>query len=119
MYQSACCGQATLVGERIHGKGIVQQLELSATGVPIHEIEPFLGILVVGLAVAAVAPRPKVQQALGKLDVLQLAVGRLAFLSLASTITAEVITGKVRGRCACCAVFCTVLVYLAGDVTSC
>ncbi len=40
--------QAVLVSERITGKGAVQSLDL-AVGVPLWEIEPFLGAAVVGL----------------------------------------------------------------------
>ena len=37
--------QATLLGERITGRGVVQALD-RAVGVPLWEIEPFLGALV-------------------------------------------------------------------------
>lgn len=89
-----------LLGERVTGNGAVQSLELSATGVPLWEIEPVLGIIVLALCVAAVWPstvkteegKPKP----GFFERIQNVSGRFACLGLASTITAEVVTGKVQ-----------------------
>lgn len=91
--------QAVLLGERVTGNGAVQSLELSATGVPLWEIEPVLGIIVLVLCISAVWPstvkteegKPKP----GFFERIQNVSGRFACLGLASTITAEVITGKV------------------------
>ena len=88
-----------MLGERITGNGAVQSLELSATGVPLWEIEPVLGIIVLALCVAAVWPstvkteegKPKP----GFFERIQNVSGRFACLGLASTVTAEVVTGKV------------------------
>lgn len=91
--------QAVLLSERITGKGAVEQLEISATGVPLWEIEPVLGIVVLVLCIAALWPssvktkegKPKP----GFFERIQNVSGRFACLGLASTITAEVVTGKV------------------------
>ncbi|KAL3153944.1 hypothetical protein ABBQ32_013505 [Trebouxia sp. C0010 RCD-2024] len=89
---------AVLLGERITGNGAVQQLEISATGVPLWEIEPVLGIVVLALCVSAVWPSTvKVEEGKPKpgfLERIQNVSGRFACLGLASTITAEVVTGK-------------------------
>lgn len=77
----------------------MQSLEISATGVPLWEIEPVLGIIVLALCIAAVWPstvkteegKPKP----GFFERIQNVSGRFACLGLASTITAEVVTGKV------------------------
>ena len=89
-----------LLSERITGKGAVQQLELSATGVPLLEIEPVLGIIVLALTAAALWPsflmqKGQAKNKLGFVASLQNITGRFACLGLASTITAEVVTGKV------------------------
>ena len=47
--------QAVLLSERLSGKGIVTALNM-ATGVPIGEIEPVLGLLVVGFAASGIYP---------------------------------------------------------------
>lgn len=77
-----------------------------------QEMEPLLGLLVIGLMVAAcypgsTEPRPPKEQppeqpwelltfSAGRLfDQLQRLSGRAACLGLAGTITAEVVTGKV------------------------
>ncbi len=97
------CLQAVLIGERITGKGAVQALD-HAVGVPLWEIEPLLGAIVVGLLIAALYPRRKqlVQDAQRRkkefgdwLADAQVWVRRLACVSLASTIVVEVVTGKV------------------------
>ncbi len=97
------CLQAVLIGERITGKGAVQALD-HAVGVPLWEIEPLLGAIVVGLLIAALYPRRKqlVQDAQRTkkefgdwLADAQVWVRRLACVSLASTIVVEVVTGKV------------------------
>ena len=91
--------QAVLLGERITGKGAVQQLEMSATEVPLWEIEPILGIIVLALCAAALWPsNVKKQEGKAKpgfLERMQNLSGRFACLGLASTIAAEVVTGKV------------------------
>ncbi len=92
--------QAVLLSERITGKGAVQQLEISATGVPLWEIEPVLGVIVLALSAAALWPnsgksRTGGQSKLAFFQRIQNLSGRFACLGLASTITAEVITGKV------------------------
>ncbi|KAA6422143.1 MAG: hypothetical protein FRX49_07894 [Trebouxia sp. A1-2] len=91
--------QAVLLSERITGKGAVQQLEISATGVPLWEIEPVLGVVVLALSAAALWPnsgksRPDRQNKLAFFQKIQNLTGRFACLGLASAITAEVITGK-------------------------
>lgn len=48
--------QATLIGERITGRGVVSAVD-HAVGVPLWEIEPLLGALVIALIVGAVYPR--------------------------------------------------------------
>ncbi len=48
--------QAVLIGERITGRGVVQAVD-HAVGVPLWEIEPLLGALVLALLVGAVYPR--------------------------------------------------------------
>ena len=48
--------QAVLIGERITGRGVVQAVD-HAVGVPLWEIEPLLGALVLALVVGAVYPR--------------------------------------------------------------
>lgn len=48
--------QAVLIGERITGRGVVQAVN-HAVGVPLWEIEPLLGALVLALLVGAVYPR--------------------------------------------------------------
>ncbi len=97
---SFACSQAVLLSERITGKGAVQQLEISATGVPLWEIEPVLGIIVIALSAAALWPssgrkQQSGQQKPGYFERIQKFSGRFACLGLASTITAEVVTGKV------------------------
>ena len=96
--------QAVLLGERITGKGAVQALD-HAVGVPLWEIEPVLGAMVVGLLIAALYPRRKQlvedaqrrQKEMGDwLADAQVWVRRLACVSLASTIVVEVVTGKVQ-----------------------
>ena len=47
-----------LIGERITGRGVVQAVD-HAVGVPLWEIEPLLGALVLALIVGAVYPRRK------------------------------------------------------------
>lgn len=98
--------QAVLLGERITGKGAVQALD-HAVGVPLWEIEPFLGAMVVGLLIAALYPRRKQlvegaqkrqKQMSDWLADAQVWVRRLACVSLASTIVVEVVTGKVCSR---------------------
>ncbi|CAL8466739.1 g6275 [Coccomyxa elongata] len=93
---------AVLIGERITGKGAVQALD-HAVGVPLWEIEPLLGAIVVGLLIAALYPRRRqlVQDAQRRkkefgdwLADAQVWVRRLACVSLASTIVVEVVTGK-------------------------
>lgn len=78
----------------------MQQLEISATGVPLWEIEPVLGVVVLALSAAALWPnsgksRPDRQNKLAFFQKIQNLTGRFACLGLASAITAEVITGKV------------------------
>lgn len=90
---------AVLLSERITGKGAVQQLEISATGVPLWEIEPVLGVVVLALSAAALWPnsrksRTDRQNKLAFFQRIQNLSGRFACLGLASAITAEVITGK-------------------------
>ena len=51
--------QATLIGERITGRGVVSAVD-HAVGVPLWEIEPLLGALVIALIVGAVYPRRRV-----------------------------------------------------------
>lgn len=89
---------AVLLGERVTGNGAVQQLEISATGVPLWEIEPVLGVIVLALCLAAVWPSTvKVEEGKPKpgfLERIQNVSGRFACLGLAGTITAEVVTGK-------------------------
>jgi hypothetical protein len=102
--------QAVLLAERLTGNGAVQAMDLS-TGIPIWEIEPFLGFLVVGLLVAAFFPCKTERSRMmrdakvahirarnfGKviIDRVQNWSGRLACFGLASSIVAEVATGKV------------------------
>lgn len=101
--EQTCCKltilQAVLLGERVTGNGAVQQLEISATGVPLWEIEPVLGVIVLALCLAAVWPSTvKVEEGKPKpgfLERIQNVSGRFACLGLAGTITAEVVTGKV------------------------
>ncbi len=50
--------QAVLIGERITGRGVVSAVD-HAVGVPLWEIEPLLGALVLALLVGAVYPRRK------------------------------------------------------------
>ncbi len=50
--------QAVLIGERITGRGVVSAVD-HAVGVPLWEIEPLLGALVLALIVGAVYPRRK------------------------------------------------------------
>ena len=87
--------QAVLVGERITGKGAIEQFEISETNVPLWEIEPLLGIAVIGLIVAAFWPSSDKSQTPSLFGRVQKLSGRFACLGLASTITAEVVTGKV------------------------
>lgn len=90
--------QAGLLGERITGHGAVEQLEISATGVSLWEVEPLLGALVLGLIAAALWPPTKKQQEQKKSVLsawLQNITGRAACLGLAATVTGEVLTGKV------------------------
>lgn len=47
--------QAVLLSERLSGKGIVTALNM-ATGVPVWEIEPALGLLVGGLLASGIYP---------------------------------------------------------------
>ena len=57
--KEGCRGvQAVLIGERITGRGVVQAVD-HAVGVPLWEIEPLLGALVLALLVGAVYPRRK------------------------------------------------------------
>ena len=96
--------QAVLIGERITGKGVVQALD-HAVGVPLWEIEPLLGLLVLSLLWGALYPRkqlaPAAQaeaaQATGRNWVAdaQVLVRRLACVALAVAIVAETISGKV------------------------
>ncbi|KAK9809960.1 hypothetical protein WJX72_002607 [[Myrmecia] bisecta] len=92
---------AVVVGERITGKGAVQQLELSATNIPIHKMEPLLGGVVILLLLAAFYPGrdkfsgPTLRRRVLKLWAwIQSLSGRLACLGLAGMIVAEVTTGK-------------------------
>lgn len=97
---------AVLLSERLSGRGIVTALNM-ATGVPVWEIEPALGLLVGGLLAAGIYPvirRMGARAEQGKNilkeanrgwgDSFQVATGRLAFVVLAGTILAEATTGK-------------------------
>jgi photosystem II protein len=105
---------AVLLSERLSGKGIVTALNM-ATGVPVWEIEPALGLLVGAFLAAGIYP---VVRRLGARadaareakssgtpsladiparkwgDSFQVATGRLAFITLAGTVLAEATTGK-------------------------
>lgn len=103
--------QAALLAERLTGDGVVKSMEL-ATGIPLWEIDPFLGFLVLGLLVAAFFPSKSEQsqfmqtaraahekaRSFGKnvVDRVQSLIGRLACFGLAGSIVAEVTTGQVR-----------------------
>ena len=111
--------QAVLIGERITGKGVVQALD-HAVGVPLWEIEPLLGLLVVSLLVGALYPRKQlVRQAQAAqaernwLADAQVWVRKLACVALAVAIVAETISGKVRP--ACCWLPCSFLHVLHGN----
>lgn len=102
--------QAALLAERLTGQGVVHAMELT-TGIPLWEIDPFLGFLVVGLLVAAFFPSKSEQGQImrnaraaqqkarnfGKsmFDKIQNFIGRVACFGLASSIVAEVTTGQV------------------------
>eukprot|EP00884_Botryococcus_braunii_P003144 jgi/Botrbrau1/12830/Bobra.0045s0002.2 len=101
---------AALLAERLTGQGVVHAMELS-TGIPLWEIDPFLGFLVIGLLVAAFFPSKSEQGEImrnaraahqkarnfGKsmFDTVQNFIGRMACFGLASSIVAEVTTGQV------------------------
>ena len=95
--------QAVLIGERITGKGVVQALD-HAVGVPLWEIEPLLGLLVLSLLWGALYPRKQlVPQAEGAQAMnrnwiadAQVLVRKLACIALAVAIVAETISGKVQ-----------------------
>lgn len=73
-------------------------MELSATGIPLRQIEPVLGLVVLALTAAALWPPRKAasDHAMPALsDWTTNLTGRVACLGLAGTITAEVLTGKV------------------------
>jgi hypothetical protein len=91
---------AVLLGERITGRGVVQQLEMSATNIPLWEMEPLLGVIVLAFTAAAIWP-PRFSSSYAEqksdptwIDRVQHLSGRAACLGLAGTITAEVATGK-------------------------
>lgn len=94
--------QAVLIGERITGKGVVQALD-HAVGVPLWEIEPLLGLLVLSLLWGALYPRkqlvPKAEGAQATernwIADAQVLVRKLACVALAVAIVAETISGKV------------------------
>ena len=91
--------QAVLLGERITGHGAVEQLELSSTNIPLWEIEPVLGAVVLALTAAAFWPPSRETNGGKKQSILaswlKNITGRAACLGLAATITGEVLTGKV------------------------
>lgn len=104
---------AVLLSERLSGKGIVTALNM-ATGVPVWEIEPALGLLVGALMAGGIYPivrrlgaradaareasnsntPPPAVPARKWGDSFQVATGRLAFITLAGTVLAEATTGK-------------------------
>lgn len=107
---------AVLLSERLSGKGIVTALNM-ATGVPVWEIEPALGLLVGAFLAAGIypivrrlgaradaareaaasqnpAPATPAEPARKWGDSFQVATGRLAFITLAGTVLAEATTGK-------------------------
>lgn len=93
---------AVLLGERVTGRGVVQQLEMSATNIPLWEMEPLLAGIVLAFTAAAVWP-PRFSSSYAEqqrgaeptwIDKVQHLSGRAACLGLAGTITAEVATGK-------------------------
>ena len=102
-----------MLSERLSGKGLVTALNM-ATGVPVWEIEPALGLLVGALLAAGIYPiirrmamradmaaDPESARAMPLEpaptvgESFQMATGRLACIALAGTILAEATTGKV------------------------
>lgn len=111
---------AVLLSERLSGRGIVTALNM-ATGVPVWEIEPALGLLVGGFLAGGIYPivrrlgarvdaarqadaesssksngstAPAAEPTRKWGDSFQVATGRLAFITLAGTVLAEATTGK-------------------------
>ena len=88
-----------LIGERITGRGIVATFNHS-TNIPLWEMEPLLGLGIVGLLVVALYPSktplltPGVKGNQFRQGAQRL-LGRVACLVLAGTIVTEVVTGKV------------------------
>jgi photosystem II protein len=83
---------ATLVGERVTGRGAVQALDL-AVGVPLWEIEPVLALAVGGLLLLALTPPTKLPRQSPAL-LLRGTLFRLSAAALAVVIVAEAVTGK-------------------------
>ena len=82
--------QAVLIGERITGRGVVQAVD-HAVGVPLWEIEPLLGALVLALLVGAVYPRRKFASRRSQ--------ACIAALPASLFVTVEVVFSKASRKC--------------------
>lgn len=91
---------AVLLGERLTGQTAVERLNIGQTGVPLHETEPALLVVITLLLIAALYPsRTSIWTQIRStstplMEKAQNILGRLAFLSLASIFTVEVMTGE-------------------------
>ncbi|KVH90635.1 Chlorophyll a/b binding protein domain-containing protein [Cynara cardunculus var. scolymus] len=84
---------ASLLGEGLTGKGILQQLNLE-TGIPIYEAEPLLLFFILFTLLGAIGALGDRGPLFGFTKSNELFVGRLAQLGIAFSLIGEIITGK-------------------------